>query len=259
MRFSARHLLAFAVLAVPFAAGAKGDGCAAASKSDAPDVSGDWAIQYEDKIGVEVNLGGKVYTSELGPEGGTVTVDFNGKPLSFDLDCSRPEIVCPSEAWPDAVSIAQKSTEHEHQMIVTIPKQTCSEALVEPDPSTCGEGTPNPSCKKVCNGDITTTSADAFGVIGETGESFRLYLGAGAASNGLNCAMLDWSYADADLVTEDADSEDWRATGMENGTVTVAYAGGCLWVADPDPDPDLEAAVIGASVTFTVPFTGARK
>ena len=45
---------------------------------------------------------------------------------------------------------------------------------------------------------------------------------------------------------------------MTDGVVTVGYAGGCLWVADTDADPELEAAILGASVTFTVPFTGKR-
>jgi hypothetical protein len=259
MLLSPRFVFALALVTVPFAVGAKGDGCAAASKSEAPDVTGDWAIEYESKVGVEIRIGGAVYTSELGPEGGTVTIDHEGQPISFDLDCSRPEVVCPAEAWPDSVSIDQKNDTYEHQMIVTLPKQTCSGALVEPDPSSCGDGTTNPDCKKVCDGDITVSSADAFGVIGEPGDSFRLYLGAEAASNGVNCALLGWSYADADLVTEDEGTDTWRAIAMESGTVTVAYAGGCLWVANVDADPALEAAVLGASVTFTVPFTGERK
>lgn len=259
MSLSPRHVFALLLVTAPLALGAKGDGCAAASRSDAPDVSGDWAIAYAESIGVEVVIGGAVYTSQVGPQGGTITIDHQGQPITFDLDCSRPEVVCPAEAWPDTVSIRQDNDKYDHQMIVTIPKQSCAGSLVEPDPASCGEGTPNPDCKKVCDGDVTVTESDAFGVIGEAGESFRLYLGAGAASNGVNCAMLGWSFADADLVTEGEDTDAWRATAMENGTVTVAYAGGCLWVANVDADPALESAVLGASVTFTVPFTGERK
>jgi hypothetical protein len=109
-----------------------------------------------------------------GPSGGQVTIDHEGQPLTFDLDCARPEVVCPAEAWPDTVSIDQKNDTYEHQMIVTIPKQTCSGSLVEPDPASCGDGTTNPDCKKVCDGDITVASADAFGVIGEAGDSCLL-------------------------------------------------------------------------------------
>jgi hypothetical protein len=32
-----------------------------------------------------------------------------------------------------------------------------------------------------------------------------------------------------------------------------------LWVANVDADPALESAVLGASVTFTVPFRGERQ
>lgn len=259
MLLSSRSALALALFVAPLAVAAKGDGCAAASRSEAPDVTGEWAIDYAEAIGVEIDIGGTVYTSELGPTGGQVTIDHEGQPLTFDLDCARPEVVCPAEAWPDTVSIDQKNDTYEHQMIVTIPKQTCSGSLVEPDPASCGDGTTNQDCKKVCDGDITVTSADAFGVIGEAGDSFRLYLGAEAASNGVNCAMLGWSYADADLVTEEEGTDGWRATAMESGTVTVAYAGGCLWVANVDADPALESAVLGASVTFTVPFRGERQ
>jgi hypothetical protein len=45
---------------------------------------------------------------------------------------------------------------------------------------------------------------------------------------------------------------------MDNGIVTVAYAGGCLWAGDPNLDGQLEALLIGASVKFTSGFTGVR-
>ncbi|NUO51437.1 MAG: hypothetical protein HOV80_21495 [Polyangiaceae bacterium] len=259
MRFSLRFVASLLCLGtIPVLTGAKGDGCAAGSKSPAPDVAGDWAVTYEDEIGVEVKIGGAVYTSKIGVQGGEVTIDHEGKPLKFDLDCSRPEIVCPAEAWPEEVAIEQKNTEYEHQMIVHLPKQSCSGTMRAAKPEECGANTINPDCEDVCDGEITVTDQEAFGVIGEEGDSFRLYLGGGIASNGVNCALLGWSVADADLVTEGEGTETWVANDMKNGVVTVAYAGGCLWVANVDADPDLEAAVLGASVTFTVGFTSAR-
>ncbi len=259
MRSSFRHGVSLACLAaLPVLTGAQGDGCAAGSKSPAPDVSGDWGVAYEEAIGVEVKIGGAVYTSSIGAQGGQVTIDHEGQPITFDLDCARPEIVCPAEAWPEDVSIEQRNTEYEHQMIVNLPKQHCVGTTRKADPSECGSGTNNPDCEDVCDGEIAVTEQEAFGVIGESGDSFRLYLGGGVATNGVNCALLGWSVADAELVSEGEGTDAWTANEMKAGVVTVAYAGGCLWVADVSPDPGLEAAILGASVTFTVGFTADR-
>ena len=84
---------------------------------------------------------------------------------------------------------------------------------------------------------------ERFGVIGETGDSFRLYLGAGLATNGINCALLGISLADAQLVNSGEGTEDWRSEEMAAGLITVAYGGACLWAGDPDMDQELEALV----------------
>jgi len=239
--------------------GARGDGCAAGSTSPAPDVSGDWRIAYDDTIGVEVVIGGSVYTAELGTQGGAFTINHQGQPIVFDLDCDRPEVLCPSEVWPEQVSIEQRSLRREHQMIVTLPIQECQGIEVAASPDACGPDTDNPDCDPVCDGEIVVSEQEAFGVIGESGETFRLYLGGGIATNGFNCALLGWSVADADLTSGgSADTDDWTAIAMERGLVTVGYAGGCLWAGDPDADGDLEALVLGASVRFTTGFTGDR-
>ena len=87
---------------LPFVMGAQGDGCAAGSTSPAPDVRGTWDIAYDDTIGIEVKIGGAVYNAELGAQGGSFTINHQGKPYTFDLDCARADVVCPSEAWPTA-------------------------------------------------------------------------------------------------------------------------------------------------------------
>ena len=112
--------------------------CAAGSTSPAPDVRGTWGITYDDTIGVEVKIGGAVYNAELGAAGGSFTIDHEGTPYTFDLDCSRPEIVCPSEAWPYRVVVDQRDVQHQHQMVVNLPQATCSGPLSEPEPGTCG-------------------------------------------------------------------------------------------------------------------------
>jgi len=251
---------ALLVATLPLLMGARGDGCAANSRSAAPDVTGTWDIAYDDLLDVQIRIGGAVYEKTLGPDGGVFAVVHDGQPLSFDLDCARPEILCPSEAWPDSVRAEQRNETFEHRMIVTLPTQSCGGQLVDPEPSACGPGTNNEACDQVCDGDILVREVERFGVIGETGETFRLFLGAGVATNGINCALLAASVADAELATSGGpDTGDWQALEMEAGLVTVGYAGGCLWAGDPDMDGELEALVLGASVTFRTGFTGARR
>lgn len=253
-------LLSILLVTLPFTMAAKGDGCAVNSRSPAPDVTGAWAIEYDDRISVEVVIGGAVYEADLPAGGGVFEIVHDGRPLSFDLDCGRPEIVCPSEAWPHTVDIDQREEQFEHRMIVTLPMQTCSTPLRAPAEGECGPDTLNPDCESVCDGEVSVVERETFGVIGEDGSSFRLYLGAGIATNGFNCALLGISLADAELENEGSSADgDWTAVAMDSGLVTVAYAGGCLWAGDPDMDQELEALIVGASVTFRTGFTGERR
>jgi len=243
--------------ALPLMMGAQGDGCAAGSSSPAPDVRGTWSIAYDDTIGVEVKIGGAVYDAELGAAGGQVTINHQGKPYTFALDCSRPEIVCPSEAWPGRVLIEQRDVERQHQMIVNLPSATCAGALTKPAPGTCGSGTSNPNCDLICNSDVTVKTRETFGVIGEAGNSFRLFLGAGIVTNGVNCALLGYSLADAGLETVGSKGEDWEATEMNGGLVTIGYAGACVFAGQMDGQT--QAALVGAEVKFTTGFTGTKQ
>jgi len=245
------------VLMVPMFMAAEGDGCAAAlSESDAPDVSGVWDIVYDDKLDVTVTIGGATYTAELGPQGGSFTIEHDGNPFEFNLDCSRPEVVCPSEVWPQAVSITHKNPTYQHQMHVMLPTLTCDGTMKKADPATCGEGTDNPECKDICDGTLSVKEQEVFGVIGETGETFRVFLGASIATNGVNCALLGTSVADAELVTTSRRTTAWAATAIENGTIETVYSGACLWADDVTGDGNLEALVLGAQIKFQTGFTG---
>lgn len=243
----------------PFTMGAKG-GCGTFnSKQAAPDVTGNWAISYDPKLEVDVKIGGAVYHQTLASQGGSFTFNHAGKPYTFNLDCSRPEVICPSEVWPNQVAVDQRDETYRHRMWVEIPVQECAGKLVQPARSECGAGTLNPDCKPVCDGEVTTKQADAFGLIREGGVGFDLFLGAGVASDGVNCALLGVSYARADLVNVgEEETPGWKATEMANGQVKTAYAGGCLWAGDIDQDGKPEALVLGATVEVTTHFSGDR-
>jgi hypothetical protein len=249
--------LAFLLPSLPFLMGAQGDGCAAGSATPAPDVTGTWANNYDDTIGVEVKIGGAVYNAELGAAGGSFTINHQGKPYTFNLDCARPDIVCPSEAWPDRVVIEQRDVQHQHQMIVNLPQASCMGTMTKPAVGTCGAGTSNPNCDLVCDGGVTVKTQETFGVIGESGDTFRLYLGGGIVSNGINCAMLGYSVADASLELTGDKGVDWEATAMNAGLVTVGYSGACVFAGTVDGTN--QAVLVGAEVKFTTGFVGDKQ
>ncbi|MCZ7685235.1 MAG: hypothetical protein M5U28_43265 [Sandaracinaceae bacterium] len=71
-------------------------------------MNGQWAITYDDTLSVEIQIGGATYDAEIPAEGGTVHVEHGGLGFDFTLDCSRDEVVCPSEAWPSTVTAEQR-------------------------------------------------------------------------------------------------------------------------------------------------------
>jgi hypothetical protein len=225
----------------------------------APDVEGSWDITYDDLIGVEITLGGAVYTAELGVQGGTVTIDHEGEPITFELDCADENIVCPSEVWPEQVAFEQREVEYPHRVWMPLPTQTCDGEMAPALPEECGEETLNPECEDVCEGEMVADTEDRFGLISEDATEMAVVLGGGAATNGVNCALLGLSLASADLVsTGSTETGDWTGTHLSEGEVAVGYAGGCLWADDVDGDSELEAVVLSASVVFTTGFEGVR-
>ncbi len=237
-------------------------GCGAlASEAPAPSMAGTWDVGYANDLTIKITIGGAVYTQEIGAQGGAFEIDHNGQPIKFDLDCSREEIICPSEAWPATFEAEHKSSKYPHQVTVTLPGQECDGELVSPEPSECGDGTNNVKCEDICDGEIITGPQDRLGVISEEGDYFDMLLGAGVASNGINCALLGVSVAKADIVSDKSvrDPDDWEATALENGEVVVGYAGGCLWADDVDGDQDLEALVLGAAIELTTSFDATKR
>ena len=246
---------------LPFLMGAdNGGGCGGTfgSTSPAPDVSGNWAITYGTTMEVDVKVGGSTYHQSLSPSGGTFSFMHQGAALSFNIDCSRPEVVCPSEVWPAQVAVDQRDPMYQYRMWVKIPTQSCSGQTVAPKASECGAGTTNPDCKPVCTGTVTTSSADAFGLIRQGGTGFDLLLGGGFATNGINCALLGVSVASAELATSKLGAQ-WTASAMNNGAVKTGFAGGCLWAGPVDAQGKPSATVLGASVEISTSFTGKKQ
>ncbi len=154
------------------------------------------------------------------------------------------------------VTMEQRDERFEHQVHVTLPGQECGGELIAADPATCGEGTDNPDCNDICDGEILVGERDVLGVIDEPGENFDILLGAGVASNGVNCALLGSSSAHAEI--ESVERPTWSATALTNGEVITAYSGGCLWADDVNADGELEALVLGATLKFTTSFEATK-
>ncbi len=253
----AAHALPLATLPLLF--GFTNCGGALFSTDEAPSMEGDWSVIYDDVVGVEATIGGAVYTAELGAQGGSFTVDVDGEPITFALDCASEEITCSSEVWAPEVALEHREPEYPNRVWMPVERQVCDGEEVEPAPELCGEGTDNPDCDKVCDGEMVTEDVSAFGLISEDGSEFAMLLGAGVATNGVNCAMLGVSIAEGAVTsTGGADTgEAWTAEVVD-GDVAVAYAGACLWADDVDGDEELEAAVLGASITFRTGFLAER-
>ncbi len=256
---------------LPFALGFTNCGGALFSDTPAPDMSGDWDITYDDIVSVEIELGGAAYTAELGVDGGSFTIEHEGEPLTFDLQCEREDVICPSEVWYPQVLLEQREAQYPNRVWMPVERQVCDGDELEPAPEECGEGTENPDCEAVCSGEIVTETVDSFGLISEAGDEFAMVLGAGVASNGVNCAMLGLSVAEGDLVTNQDVAEEatdgagselaeepWTVQQVTGGVISVGYAGACLWADDVDGDEELEAVAIGAKLVFRTGFEADR-
>ncbi len=87
---------------------ALGSGCGkTAASSLGPDFAGEWDVTYDDSMSFELRLGGQVQRSELDEAGGLFALRDAGMGLELDVDCTRPELVCPSEVWPRELDLKQ--------------------------------------------------------------------------------------------------------------------------------------------------------
>lgn len=70
-----------------------------------PDFAGVWDVTYDDSVEVEFTLGEQHISSRIDEVGGQVSVRDAGVALDLEVDCTRPELVCPSEVWPRELSL----------------------------------------------------------------------------------------------------------------------------------------------------------
>ena len=225
------------------------------SETTAPNMLGSWDMTYGDDLQVELNLGGAVYTDTIGLQGGTISITHENEPFEFELDCGSEDVVCPTEAWPALVELRERDARFPHQVTVILPGQECEGETVPADPAECGKETDNPDCDDVCDSELVVTEIERLGVISEAGDRFDTLLGAGVASNGVNCAVLGISAATMALTTTGGpDKNRWDVTEITEGEVTLGYSGACLWADTSGAEP--EAIVLGASIKYTTSFMG---
>jgi hypothetical protein len=90
------------------ALGALGAGCGKTAASDlGPDFAGTWDVTYDDALDFELRLPGQVQRAQLGELGGQFSLRDAGAGMELDVDCTRPELVCPAEVWPRELQLEQ--------------------------------------------------------------------------------------------------------------------------------------------------------
>ncbi|HEY6880684.1 MAG TPA: hypothetical protein VI299_21825 [Polyangiales bacterium] len=78
-----------------------------AASALAPDFAGEWDVTYDDALDFELRLPGVVQRVRLAEMGGQFVMGDAGSGLDIDVDCTRPELVCPAEVWPRELTLAQ--------------------------------------------------------------------------------------------------------------------------------------------------------
>lgn len=72
-----------------------------------PDFAGEWDVTYDDSLDFELRLPGLVQRARLSELGGQFAVRDAGAGFEIDVDCTRPELICPAEVWPRELTLTQ--------------------------------------------------------------------------------------------------------------------------------------------------------
>lgn len=244
------------------------------SGNPAPDVRGEWDVTYEDSIEVTIDIGGEIRTGSIFGTTNTIEFEYDGEDYVFELDCDEPAVVCPSEIFPESITLEQRNFEDQpHQVRMPVNETTCAGRSSTPDESAgeCG-GETGISCEEeICDGMMieresnhTGSISDPTADVGDTPE-FILGISLGGIVTGFStgngvCVGLAASEADAIIDydgTYDPESNNMTATDLVDGEINLIFAGGCL--IGVVEGGTAAAAIAGASVTLTTGFTASKR
>lgn len=238
----------------------------------APDMRGTWDVTYDNVVDIEVSIGGAVYVGNITGGSGSMSFTHDGEPVTLDLECSDPLVICPSEIFPAEVDFEQRNFESRpHQVYMTVTESECTGEMVYPDPADCGGETGIDCDELVCDGTVLDVGVDRLAsisnpvppspAIGSTPYySIGIALGGGMAIPTANCVLLGASYADADIQysgTYDTETNNMEATDLTDGLITVIYKGACFWAAGGAGN--LGVALLEAEVKLTTGFTASKQ
>lgn len=241
------------------------------------DVSGNYALTYDDQLRIRLDVGGAV--REVTQQGYGGIVDFgtvNGQPTTLNLTtfCAKPEVKCPSEAFWSRVAITQPellSNRLELQKLVVVNdtvhrldagvRAASLSGLVDHDQNDRfllglgAEGGSNSSCVALSvslaggrfsrAGETMETSMEPRSSTGkvcslDAGVSDAGSSDAGVGDGGVDCALVP--------VTRLVAPPGAVVDGIKEGKVFLGWAGGCAF----------GPVLAGATLTFETGFVGAR-
>lgn len=106
-RFPRRQHHRAAAIALVLALSLLGTGCDRGSASDLdPSFAGVWDVTYDDNIEVEVwEDATRVLHGRIGEQGGAISAQDAGVGQDVEIDCARPDLICPSEVWSRELSL----------------------------------------------------------------------------------------------------------------------------------------------------------
>lgn len=248
------------------------------------DVSGNYALRYDDQLKVRLDVGGAV--REVTQTGYGGIVDFgviNGQPTTLDLTafCAKPEVRCPSEAFWAKVAVTQPDLQTSNlelqKLVVVNDTQHVLDAGVraeslsglvnhaDDDRFLLGLGA-QAGASGSCAAIAVSLAGGRFSRVGEheetsmeprtmAGKVCSLDAGvsdAGVSADGgqLDAGLLPDGGVDCTLVAIKrlVSPPGAKVDGIKEGKVFLGWAGGCAF----------GPVLAGATLTFETGFTGSR-
>lgn len=246
---------------------------------DARDVTGNYALTYDNVVTMRLDLGGVVRTAtSTGYTGVASFGTWSGQPLDLDLGafCARPEVRCPSEAFWSKVAINQPDLSRNgfpvqtlvvvNDTIHSLDAGQRAESLGglidhnQDDKYLLGLGVAGAASTN-CLLFAVSLAGGRFTRIGETSQTVMMYRTPagrpctpsdagvdagtdagvdGGADAGVSCTLKP--------VLQRTIPPDAGVAGIADGKVFLGYAGACAF----------GPVVAGATLTFETGYTGVR-